>query len=112
MYESSSNSPSVQVLHQQVSGGVKANADNAEHDRMKEEVMMVGIMMCCMSPECLTYTRGAEVRPRINVSWVSRRGKITAVLYTEENDGSRARNSQNSWLEQNIAENEEGEEAL
>ena len=42
-----------------------------QHDRMKEEVMVVGKLVRFMSPECLTHTCGAEVRPRINKSWVS-----------------------------------------
>ena len=41
------------------------------HDRMKEEVMVAGKLVRFMSPECLTHTCGAEVRPRINKSWVS-----------------------------------------
>ena len=42
-----------------------------QHDRMKEEVMVAGKLVCFMSPECLTHTRCAEVRPRINISWIS-----------------------------------------
>ena len=42
-----------------------------QHDRMKEEVMVVGKLVCFMSPECLTHTCGTEVRPRIKIPWVS-----------------------------------------
>ena len=42
-----------------------------QHDRMKEEVMVAGKLVRFMSPESLTHTCGAEVRPRINISWVS-----------------------------------------
>ena len=41
-----------------------------QHDRMKEEVMVAGKLVRFMSPESLTHTCGAEVRPRINISWV------------------------------------------
>ena len=33
--------------------------------------MVAGKLVCFMCPECLTHTRGAEVRPRIKISWVS-----------------------------------------
>ena len=42
--------------------------DAARQDEGGDAV--AGKLVCFMSPECLTHRRGAELCPRINISWV------------------------------------------
>ena len=54
------------------------------------------------------WRRGSSSHKCIMGLGAARRGESTTELYTAKNVGSRAKNSQNSWVEQNTAENEEG----